>query len=166
MSHISFPVLKLILFIARSPCWYPRGRNQHCHYSEERERSCEGNMRKQDCQEDFFHRFHRCCETPLRNGCNDTEKAWYLLDFARKHSNDIGRVTLEAGGNAPFIVFDDANIDEAVAGAIASKFRGSGQTCVCANRIYVHSSIYADFASRLSEKVAAFKVGNGLEEST
>ena len=51
-------------------------------------------------------------------------------------------------------------------GAIACKFRGSGQTCVCANRIYVHSSIYADFASKLAEKVAAFKVGNGLDPAT
>jgi len=93
-------------------------------------------------------------------------------------------VSLEAGGNAPFIVFDDANIDEAVDGALSCisflwvtkltylsyaaaiicKFRSSGQTCVCANRIYVHSSIYAEFASRLADKVAKFKVGNGLEE--
>ncbi|KAH9854802.1 succinate-semialdehyde dehydrogenase [Lenzites betulinus] len=78
----------------------------------------------------------------------------------------LKKVSIEAGGNAPFIVFDDADIDAAVAGAIACKFRGSGQTCVCANRIYVQSSVYADFASRLAEKVAAFKVGNGLENDT
>ncbi|KAF8806223.1 succinic semialdehyde dehydrogenase [Phlegmacium glaucopus] len=78
----------------------------------------------------------------------------------------LKKVSLEAGGNAPFIVFDDANIDEAVDSAIICKFRGSGQTCVCANRIYVHSSIYAEFACRLAEKVAKFKVGNGLEEGT
>lgn len=76
------------------------------------------------------------------------------------------RLSIEAGGNAPFIVFDDADIDAAVAGAIVCKFRGSGQTCVCANRIYVHSSIYADFASKLAEKVAAFKVGNGFDKDT
>lgn len=76
------------------------------------------------------------------------------------------RLSIEAGGNAPFIVFDDADIDAAVAGAIVCKFRGSGQTCVCANRIYVHSSVYADFASKLAEKVAAFKVGNGLDKDT
>jgi len=63
-------------------------------------------------------------------------------------------------------VFDDADIDQAVEGAIACKFRGSGQTCVCANRIYVQSSVYADFASRLAQKVAGFKVGNGLDEKT
>lgn len=61
-------------------------------------------------------------------------------------------------------MFDDADIDQAVAAAILCKFRGSGQTCVCANRIYVQSSVYAEFASRLAEQVAAFKVGNGLEE--
>ncbi|KAF8530918.1 succinic semialdehyde dehydrogenase [Gautieria morchelliformis] len=74
------------------------------------------------------------------------------------------KVTLEAGGNAPFIIFDDADIDEAVATAILCKFRVSGQACVCANRIYVQSSIYAEFAARLTEKVAAFKVGDGLQE--
>ncbi|KAF9266220.1 succinic semialdehyde dehydrogenase [Marasmius fiardii PR-910] len=78
----------------------------------------------------------------------------------------LKKVSIEAGGNAPFIVFDDCNIDEAVAGAILCKFRGSGQTCVCANRIFVHSSIYAEFASRLAEKVAAFKIGNGMDKDT
>ncbi|KAK2465967.1 hypothetical protein APHAL10511_001608 [Amanita phalloides] len=79
-------------------------------------------------------------------------------------STTLKKVSIEAGGNAPFIVFDDADVDEAVAAAIVCKFRGSGQTCVCANRIYVQSSVYAEFASRLAEKVAAFKVGNGLED--
>ncbi|KAL0573294.1 hypothetical protein V5O48_008657 [Marasmius crinis-equi] len=78
----------------------------------------------------------------------------------------LKKVSIEAGGNAPFIVFDDCNLDEAVAGAIACKFRGSGQTCICANRIFVHSSVYAEFASRLAEKVTAFKLGNGLDEDT
>ncbi|KAI0658692.1 succinic semialdehyde dehydrogenase [Cubamyces menziesii] len=78
----------------------------------------------------------------------------------------LKKVSIEAGGNAPFIVFDDADIDAAVEGAIACKFRGTGQTCVCANRIYVQSSVYADFASRLAERVAAFKVGNGLDKDT
>ncbi|KAJ7776410.1 Aldehyde/histidinol dehydrogenase [Mycena metata] len=78
----------------------------------------------------------------------------------------LKKVSIEAGGNAPFIVFDDADIDEAVAAATICKFRGTGQTCVCANRIYVQSSVYAEFASRLAEKESAFKVGNGLDEST
>ncbi|KAI0700613.1 succinic semialdehyde dehydrogenase [Cytidiella melzeri] len=81
-------------------------------------------------------------------------------------SSTMKKVSIEAGGNAPFIVFDDADIDAAVEGAISCKFRGSGQTCVCANRIYVQSSIYAEFASRLAEKVAAFRVGDGFDEQT
>lgn len=79
-------------------------------------------------------------------------------------SSTLKKVSIEAGGNAPFIVFDDANVDEAVEAAILCKFRGSGQTCVCANRIFVQSAIYAEFASRLAARVATFKVGNGLEE--
>ncbi|KAF8514834.1 succinic semialdehyde dehydrogenase [Hysterangium stoloniferum] len=75
-------------------------------------------------------------------------------------------VTFEAGGNAPFIVFDDADIDEAVTYAILCKFRGTGQTCICANRIYVQEGIYAEFAARLVEKVTAFKVGDGLTAGT
>lgn len=66
-------------------------------------------------------------------------------------------MSIEAGGNAPFIVFDDADIDAAVDGAIVSKFRQSGQTCVCTNRLYVQSGVYADFASKLAEKVDKFK---------
>ncbi|KAF7970259.1 hypothetical protein HWV62_24520 [Athelia sp. TMB] len=81
-------------------------------------------------------------------------------------ASTLKKVSIEAGGNAPFIVFGDADIDAAVEGVIASKFRGTGQTCVCANRIYVQSSVYADFASKLSEKVAAFKVGDGLHDDT
>jgi succinate-semialdehyde dehydrogenase / glutarate-semialdehyde dehydrogenase len=75
-------------------------------------------------------------------------------------------VSIEAGGNAPFIVFDDADVNAAVEGAIACKFRGSGQTCVCANRIYVQSGIYAEFASRLADKVSKFVTGNGLDPKT
>lgn len=73
-------------------------------------------------------------------------------------------MSLELGGNAPLIVFEDADIPTAIAGTIASKFRGSGQTCVCANRIYVHDAIYDEFAKKLAEKVAEFKVGPGFGE--
>ncbi|MGH8234474.1 MAG: NAD-dependent succinate-semialdehyde dehydrogenase [Rhodanobacteraceae bacterium] len=76
------------------------------------------------------------------------------------------RVSLELGGNAPFIVFDDAEVDAAVAGAIASKFRNSGQTCVCANRFLVQDSIYDRFAEALVEAVGKLKVGDGLDEAT
>ncbi|UOO81458.1 NAD-dependent succinate-semialdehyde dehydrogenase [Uruburuella testudinis] len=76
----------------------------------------------------------------------------------------IKKLSLELGGNAPFIVFDDADLDKAVEGALASKFRNSGQTCVCSNRVYVQAGVYDEFCRRISEKVAAFKLGNGLEE--
>lgn len=75
----------------------------------------------------------------------------------------VKKVSLELGGNAPFIIFDDANIDEAVQGAIMSKFRNSGQTCVCANRIFVQEGIYDAFAEKFTAAVKAMKVGNGLE---
>lgn len=77
---------------------------------------------------------------------------------------DIKKLSLELGGNAPFIVFDDADLDKAVEGAVASKFRNSGQTCVCSNRIYVQSGVYDEFCRRLSAKAAALKLGNGLDE--
>jgi succinate-semialdehyde dehydrogenase/glutarate-semialdehyde dehydrogenase len=75
----------------------------------------------------------------------------------------VKKVSLELGGNAPFIVFDDADLDAAVEGAIASKYRNTGQTCVCANRLYVQAGVYDAFARKLADKVAAMKVGNGLE---
>ncbi len=76
----------------------------------------------------------------------------------------IKKLSLELGGNAPFIVFDDADVGAAVAGAIASKYRNAGQTCVCSNRFLVQDGIYDTFAAKLAEAVAGLKVGNGLEE--
>ena len=76
----------------------------------------------------------------------------------------IKRLSLELGGNAPLIVFDDADIDQAIEGTLASKFRNAGQTCVCANRILVQRGIYDAFAAKLAERVAAMKVGPGTEE--
>jgi succinate-semialdehyde dehydrogenase/glutarate-semialdehyde dehydrogenase len=73
---------------------------------------------------------------------------------------------LELGGNAPFIVFDDADLDAAIEGVLASKYRNTGQTCVCANRILVQDGVYDDFVARLSEAVSKFKVGPGLEGDT
>jgi succinate-semialdehyde dehydrogenase/glutarate-semialdehyde dehydrogenase len=75
----------------------------------------------------------------------------------------IKKISLELGGNAPFIVFDDADVDAAVEGAIVSKYRNTGQTCVCANRLFVQDGIYDKFAAKLAEKVKAFKVGAGTE---
>ncbi len=81
-------------------------------------------------------------------------------------ANTLKRLSLELGGNAPFIVFDDADIDKAVTGAIQSRYRNAGQTCVCANRFYIHSAIYDQFAEKITQSVKALKVGNGLEETT
>lgn len=79
-------------------------------------------------------------------------------------SGTIIKVALELGGNAPFIVFDDADIDAAVEGAMISKYRNTGQTCVCANRIYVQDSVYDEFAGKLARAVSDMKVGSGMEE--
>ncbi|MEZ8608692.1 NAD-dependent succinate-semialdehyde dehydrogenase [Vibrio sp. 10N.239.311.G01] len=76
----------------------------------------------------------------------------------------IKRTSMELGGNAPFIVFDDADIDAAVQGAMASKFRNAGQTCVCANRFYVHSKVYDEFVAKFDQAVQQLKIGNGLDE--
>lgn len=81
-------------------------------------------------------------------------------------ASTVKKVSLELGGNAPFIVFDDADLDAAVEGAIASKYRNAGQTCVCANRIYAQSSIYEAFVDRLTQAVRQLKVGSGIEEGT
>ncbi len=81
----------------------------------------------------------------------------------RGASDSIKRLSLELGGNAPFIVFDDADLDRAIEGAIASKFRNGGQTCVCANRLLVQSGVYDAFAEKLAARVSAMKVGPGTE---
>jgi len=81
----------------------------------------------------------------------------------RQSADTIKKLSLELGGNAPFIVFDDADLDAAVEGALASKYRNAGQTCVCANRIYVQDKVYDAFAAKLTEKVKGFKVGAGTE---
>jgi len=78
-------------------------------------------------------------------------------------ADTIKKLSLELGGNAPFIVFDDADLDAAVEGALASKYRNAGQTCVCANRLYVQDGVYDAFAAKLTEKVKGFKVGAGTE---
>ncbi len=78
----------------------------------------------------------------------------------------IKKMSLELGGNAPFLVFDDADIDAAIEGAMICKFRNAGQTCVCANRIYVQSGVYDEFSRKLAERVAAMKVGDGMDEGT
>ena len=80
-------------------------------------------------------------------------------------SSTVKKVSMELGGHAPFIVFDDADIDEAVIGAMQSKFRNTGQTCVCANRLFVHEKIYDEFVNKFSEAVSKIKVGDGFDEN-
>ena len=82
----------------------------------------------------------------------------------RQCADTVKRLSLELGGNAPFIVFDDADLEEAVAGAVAAKYRNAGQTCICANRIFVQSGIYDAFTEKFAEAVKKQKVGNGLDE--
>lgn len=84
----------------------------------------------------------------------------------RQSADTVKKVSMELGGHAPFIVFEDADIDLAIDGIMKSKFASSGQQCVCANRIYVHDSIFDEVSAQLKEKVAALKVGNGLEKDT
>ncbi|MCR8549077.1 NAD-dependent succinate-semialdehyde dehydrogenase [Salipiger sp. P9] len=84
----------------------------------------------------------------------------------RQAADQVMKCSMELGGNAPFIVFDDADLDAAVEGAIMCKFRNNGQTCVCANRIYVQAGVYDAFAEKLTAAVARMKVGDGLEEGT
>lgn len=85
-------------------------------------------------------------------------------EIVRQSAQNLQKLSLELGGNAPAIVFDDADLDKAIKGVMAAKFRNSGQTCVCANRVYVQSGIYDEFCRRLAEAAGSLKVGNGLEE--
>ena len=88
------------------------------------------------------------------------------IELMRQSADTVKKLALELGGNAPFIVFDDADVDAAVEGAIISKFRNNGQTWVCANRLYVQSGVYDAFAKKLSARLTDLKVGDGLEEDT
>ncbi|KJS07703.1 MAG: succinate-semialdehyde dehydrogenase, partial [Gammaproteobacteria bacterium BRH_c0] len=85
--------------------------------------------------------------------------------LARESADTLKKLSLELGGNAPFIVFEDADLDAAVDGLMRSKFRNGGQTCVCPNRVYVHDGIYDDFAQRLGNRVSALKVGPASNEN-
>ncbi len=102
------------------------------------------------------------CENPKLRKVTFTGSTRVGKELASKASRHMKRISMELGGNAPLIIFDDADLDKAVDGAIACKFRNSGQTCVCANRIYVQSGIYDAFAKQLAEKVSTMMVGNGL----
>jgi succinate-semialdehyde dehydrogenase / glutarate-semialdehyde dehydrogenase len=102
------------------------------------------------------------CENPAVKKISFTGSTEVGRLLLRQSANTVKKLSLELGGNAPFIVFDDADIDAAVDGAIASKYRNAGQTCVCANRIYVQDGVYDVFTQKLVAKVAAMTVGHGL----
>ena len=103
------------------------------------------------------------CENPTVAKLSFTGSTEVGRILLRQAADQVMKCSMELGGNAPFIVFDDADLDAAVEGAIACKFRNNGQTCVCANRIYVQDGVYDDFAERLSKRVAQMSVGDGLE---
>ncbi|MFC3570502.1 NAD-dependent succinate-semialdehyde dehydrogenase [Paracoccus simplex] len=104
------------------------------------------------------------CENPLIRKLTFTGSTEVGRILLRQAADQVLKCSMELGGNAPFIVFDDADLDAAVEGAMASKFRNNGQTCVCANRIYVQSGVYDEFAKRLAAAVDKLRVGDGLDE--
>jgi succinate-semialdehyde dehydrogenase / glutarate-semialdehyde dehydrogenase len=103
------------------------------------------------------------CESEIIRHLSFTGSTEVGRILAAQCAPTIKKLSLELGGNAPFIVFDDADIDSAVDGALASKYRNAGQTCVCANRLYVQDSVYDQFVEKLAAKAKAIKVGNGFE---
>ncbi|MDQ7071166.1 MAG: NAD-dependent succinate-semialdehyde dehydrogenase [Rhodobacterales bacterium] len=104
------------------------------------------------------------CENPIVRKLTFTGSTNVGRILLRQAADQVMKCSMELGGNAPFIVFDDADIDAAVGGAIMCKFRNNGQTCVCANRIYVQAGVYDEFAKKLTAAVAQMTVGDGLEE--
>ncbi|MBI1220316.1 MAG: succinate-semialdehyde dehydrogenase [Rhodobacteraceae bacterium] len=106
------------------------------------------------------------CENPIVRKLTFTGSTEVGRILLRQAAEQVMKCSMELGGNAPFIVFDDADLDAAVVGAMISKFRNNGQTCVCANRIYVQAGVYDAFAEKLAVAVKKLKVGDGLTEGT
>ncbi|MFD1911557.1 NAD-dependent succinate-semialdehyde dehydrogenase [Halodurantibacterium flavum] len=104
------------------------------------------------------------CENPIVRKLSFTGSTEVGRILLRQAADQVMKCSMELGGNAPFIVFDDADLDEAVKGAMASKFRNNGQTCVCANRIYVQTGVYDAFAEKLAAAVDKLRVGDGLSD--
>jgi succinate-semialdehyde dehydrogenase / glutarate-semialdehyde dehydrogenase len=104
------------------------------------------------------------CTSPVIKKVSFTGSTGVGKLLMKQSSSTLKKLSFELGGNAPFIVFDDADLELAVTGAIASKFRSSGQTCVCANRIFIQSGIYDSFAAKFAARVKEFKVGSGYTE--
>ncbi|HUV99521.1 MAG TPA: NAD-dependent succinate-semialdehyde dehydrogenase [Gallionella sp.] len=102
------------------------------------------------------------CESPVVTKLSFTGSTEVGRILMRQSADTIKKLSLELGGNAPFIVFDDADLDAAVEGAIASKYRNAGQTCVCANRLFVQDGVFDAFAQKLAVRVAQLQVGDGL----
>jgi succinate-semialdehyde dehydrogenase/glutarate-semialdehyde dehydrogenase len=103
------------------------------------------------------------CSNPVVRKVSFTGSTEVGRLLLRQSADTVKKLSLELGGNAPFIVFDDADLDAAVEGALASKYRNAGQTCVCANRLYVQDAVYDAFADKLAAKVAQLEVGAGTE---
>ena len=106
------------------------------------------------------------CENPIVRKLTFTGSTEVGRVLLKQAADSVMKCSMELGGNAPFIVFDDADLDAAVEGAIMCKFRNNGQTCVCANRIYVQAGVYDAFAQKLATAVGKMKVGDGLEDGT
>jgi len=106
---------------------------------------------------------HVLCDSDVVRHLSFTGSTEVGRILMRQCAQTVKKLSLELGGNAPFIVFDDADLDSAVEGAIASKYRNAGQTCVCANRLYVQAGVYEAFLEKLAAKVSALKLGNGFE---
>lgn len=106
------------------------------------------------------------CENPIVRKLTFTGSTQVGRVLLRQAADQVMKCSMELGGNAPFIVFEDADLDAAVAGAMLSKYRNNGQTCVCANRIYVQAGVYDAFAAKLAAAVEKLKVGDGLEPGT
>lgn len=106
------------------------------------------------------------CDNPIVRKLTFTGSTEVGRILLEQGARQIMKMSMELGGNAPFIVFDDADIDKAVEGAMISKYRNNGQTCVCANRIYVQAGVYDAFADKLAKAVSDMKIGDGLEEGT
>lgn len=106
------------------------------------------------------------CKNPLVRKITFTGSTEIGKKLLKQSAGTVKKVSMELGGNAPFIVFNDADLEAAIAGAMAAKYRNSGQTCVCTNRFLVQSKIYKRFVERLAEESDKLKVGNGLEEGT
>ncbi|MCZ4295372.1 NAD-dependent succinate-semialdehyde dehydrogenase [Vibrio sinaloensis] len=106
------------------------------------------------------------CQHPLVRKVSFTGSTPVGKLILRQAADTVKKVSMELGGNAPFIVFEDADIEKAVQGALLSKYRNAGQTCVCTNRLYVHDDIYDEFMAQFTKAVANLKIGNGLVEDT